>query len=149
MKALFVGVVLGFIPIVNVMANVDTMISIKNTHASYSNGGICSLAFDIQAPEYISELREMQFYATLLNNKGQAVDHLVADLSEFNEVGGKTYGTFYLESDAACEVFGESVLFNKVMVYFNDGRKAEDIVKTKKLIVDDFKPMKIMIGAIK
>lgn len=133
-------------PIVNSMANIDTTISIKNTHASYSNGGMCSLAFDIQAPEYIPELREMQFYATLINNKGQEVDHLVADITDFNEVGGKTYGTFYLESEAACDVFGERVVFNKAMIYFTDGRKGEDIIKTKKLILDDFKPVKILIG---
>ena len=133
-------------PIMSAFANIDTEFSIKNTHSSYVNHGICSLAFDVQAPDYIPNLREMEFYATLVNAKGKEVDHLVSGISEFNEVGGKTYGTFYLESEAACEVFGERVVFNKAMVYFTDGSKGEDIIKTKKLILDDFKPVKISIG---
>lgn len=128
-------------------APLDTTISIKNSHASYTNGGICSLAFDLMAYAFLDNVREIKFNTTLKDRKGNIIGHDVSSVSEFTMVSGKTYGSFFIESEQACKAFGETVVINKANVYYNDGTKSEDIVKTKKLEIDSFKPVKIIIGS--
>lgn len=48
--------------------------------------------------------------------------------------------------------FGNEYMFTfqlilKAIVTYNDGTKPEDIIKTKKLIIDNFEPVKINIGS--
>lgn len=128
-------------------APLNTTISIKNTHASYVNGGMCSIAFDLVAYEFLDNVQKINLSVTLKDKKGKEIDKEVVTVDEFNMVGGKTYSGFFIEGENACNAFGETLIISKALVYYNDGTKIEDIVKTKKLVIDDFKPMKIIIGA--
>ena len=127
-------------------APLTSNIAIKNTHATYVNSGICSLAFDLVAFDFLNNVKEIEFKVTLKDKKGKLISNEEATASEFDMAGGRTFGTFFIESEKACEAFGETVVFNKAIVYYNDGTKPEDIVRTKKLEVDSFKPVKVVIG---
>ncbi|HCQ9810147.1 hypothetical protein I1W56_01210 [Acinetobacter baumannii] len=124
----------------------DAEIYVRNTHASYVNRGMCSLAFDVIAYDALDNIESIDFTVTMKDKNGKLIgrDQVTAD--EFNFVGGKTYGRFFIEGEKACNAFGENLNIIKAIVKHNDGTKAEDIVKTQKLKVDDFKPMKIVIG---
>jgi len=124
----------------------DAEIYVRNTHASYVNRGMCSLAFDIIAYDALDNIESIDFTVTIKDKKGKLIgrDQITAD--EFNFVGGKTYSKFYIEGESACDAFGGNLNITKAIVNHNDGTKAEDIVKTQKLKVENFKPMKIFIG---
>lgn len=124
----------------------DAEIYVRNTHASYVNRGMCSLDFDITAYEALDNIESIDFTVTMKDKNGKLIgrNQIIAD--EFNFVGGKTYGRFFIEGEKACNAFGENLNISKAIVKHNDGTKSEDIVKTQKLKVDDFKPLKIMIG---
>ena len=124
----------------------DSEIYVRNTHASYANGGMCSLAFDIKAYDALDNIESIDFTVIMKDKNGKLIDSDEVTADEFNFVGGKTYGGFYIEGESACNAFGETLIISKAIVKHNDGTKPEDIVKTKKLRVDDFKPMKIQIG---
>ena len=65
----------------------------------------------------------------------------------FVEVGGKYFGSFFIDDEGACAGFGGVVDITKAIVTYKDGTKPEDIIKTKKLIIDNFEPVKINIGS--
>ncbi|MFN4367169.1 MAG: hypothetical protein ACK4GA_06120 [Acinetobacter sp.] len=124
----------------------DAEIYVRNIHASYVNGGMCSLAFDVTAFDALSNIESIDFTVTMRDKNGKLIDSDRVTADEFNFVGGKTYGGFFIEGESACAAFGETLNISKAIVNHNDGTKAEDIVKTKKLKVENFKPMKISIG---
>lgn len=126
-------------------AGLDTTVYVRNTHASYVNGGMCSLAFDVTANDSIENLENIEFTVTMQDKAGKIIARDVVTADEFNFVGGKSYGGFFIEGEEACNAFGETLLISKAIVNYNDGRKSEDIVKSKKLKFDDFKAMKIVI----
>ncbi|MDX8164392.1 hypothetical protein [Acinetobacter pittii] len=124
----------------------DAEIYVRNTHASYVNRGMCSLAFDIIAYDALDNIESIDFTVTMKDKNGKLIDRDQITADEFNFVGGKTYGRFFIEGEKACDAFGENLNISKAIFKHNDGTKSEDIVKTQKLKVDDFKPMKIVIG---
>ena len=124
----------------------DSEIYVRNTHASYVNRGMCSLAFDIKAYDALDNIESIDFTVIMKDKNGKLIDSDEVTANEFNFVGGKTYGGFYIEGESACNAFGQTLIISKAIVKHNDGTKPEDIVKTKKLNVDDFKPMKIIIS---
>lgn len=124
----------------------DSEIYVRNTHASYVNQGMCSLAFDINAYDALDNIESINFTVIMKDKNGKRIDSDEVTADEFNFVGGKTYGGFYIEGESACNAFGETLIISKAIVNHNDGAKSEDIVKSKKLKVSDFKPMKILIG---
>ncbi|MFV7501146.1 UNVERIFIED_CONTAM: hypothetical protein KWE07_08595 [Acinetobacter pittii] len=124
----------------------DAEIYVRNTNASYVNRGMCSLAFDVIAYDALDNIESIDFTVTMKDKNGKLIDRDQVTTDEFNFVGGKTYGRFFIEGEKACDAFGENLNISKAIVKHNDGTKSEDIVKTQKLKVDDFKPMKIVIG---
>jgi len=126
---------------------IETQISIKNFEASYVNRGICSIAFDMVAHDFLENVEKIDFYYVLKTRKGELIEKGISTANDFNMVGGRTYGDFFIESEGACGGFGGVVDIPKAIVTYNDGTRPEDIVKTKKLIVDDFKPVKLNIGS--
>lgn len=126
-------------------AALDTEVYVRNTHASYVNGGMCSLAFDVTAFEAIENIDNIEFTVTMQNQAGKLIAREVVTADEFDFIGGKTYGGFFIEGEKACDAFGETLVISKAIVNYSDGSKAEDIVKTKKLKFDNFKAMKIVI----
>jgi hypothetical protein len=126
-------------------AGLDTTVYVRNTHASFVNGGICSLAFDVTAYDAIENLENIEFSVAMQDKTGKLIARDVVSADDFNFVGGKSYGSFYIESEQACDAFGETLVISKAIVHYNDGTAAEDIVKTKKLQFNDFKAMKIVI----
>ena len=150
LRKLFGGIGLFFIVSSGLFAApLDTTISIKNTNASYVNRGMCSIVFDLVAYDFLDNVKKIDFSVIIRDKKGKEIDREVVTVDEFNMVGGKTYSGFFIEGENACKAFGETLIISKALVYYNDGTKIEDIVKTKKLVIDDFKPMKIVIGATK
>lgn len=124
----------------------DAEIYVRNTQASYVNRGMCSLAFDVIAHDVLDNIESIDFTVTMKDKNGKLIGRDQATADEFNFVGGKTYGRFFIEGEKACDAFGENLNISKAIVKHNDGTKTEDIVKTQKLKVDDFKPMQIVIG---
>ncbi|UBQ39372.1 hypothetical protein LCH18_08400 [Acinetobacter johnsonii] len=124
----------------------DAEIYVRNLHASYVNNGMCSLAFDVTANEAFDNIESIDFTVTMKDKNGKIIDTDQVTADDFNFVGNKTYGGFFIEGESACDAFGETLNITKAVVNHNDGTKAEDIVKTKKLKIDNFKPMKIIIG---
>ena len=127
----------------------DTELYVRNTHASYVNRGMCSVAFDVQGYEPLYEMESIEFTVSLKDNKGNFHYTDTATADDFNFVGGRTYGQFFIEGEEACNIFGGTITINKAIVKHNDDSKDEDIVKNKKLQIDDFKPMKIIISSKK
>ena len=107
---------------------------------------MCSLAFDVTAYEALDNIESIEFTVIMKDKNGKLIDSDEVTADDFNFVGGKTYSVFYIESESACNAFGQTLIINKAIVQHNDGTKPEDIVKTKKLRLDEFKPMKIQIG---
>lgn len=124
----------------------DSEIYVRNTHASYVNNGMCSLAFDVKAYDALDNIENIDFTVAMKDKNGKLIgrDQIIAD--EFNFVGGRTYGNFYVEGKSACDAFGETLVITRAIVNHNDGSKPVDIVKTKQLKTEEFKPMKIIIG---
>lgn len=127
-------------------ASIDIPIEIRNTHASFVNGGMCSLAFDLSANDALENIEKIDFSFSMKDKNGKLISNETATADDFNFVGGKTYSGFFIEGESACDAFSETLIVNKAIVSYNDRTKPEDIVKTKKLIIDDFKPMKIIVG---
>ncbi|WP_335970091.1 hypothetical protein [Acinetobacter bereziniae] len=124
----------------------DSEIYVRNTHASYVNNGMCSLAFDVKAYDALDNIESIDFTVTMKNKNGKVLGTDKTSVSDLNFVGGRTYGNFYVEGKSACDAFGETLVITRAIVNHNDGSKPVDIVKTKQLKTEEFKPMKIIIG---
>lgn len=124
----------------------DSEIYVRNTHASFAYGGICSLAFDITAYDALNNIEYIKFNVTMKDKNGKLIARDEVTTDDLNVVGSKTHGRFFIESESACNAFGETLNIDKAIVVHNDGTKPEDIVKSKRLKVDNFKPMKILIN---
>lgn len=132
------------------MANakpIDTEISIRNTGFSYVNRGMCSVAFELVAFEYLENIDSIAFEFEVRdsNNKFIFSGAEQVDSGVFNMVGGKTYILFAVEGEEACKMHGENLFIKKAVVRYSDGTPKEDIVKTEKLFISDFTPMEIII----
>lgn len=124
---------------------IDTKVSIRNTHFSYVNRGMCSVAFDVTAYDFIENVKEIEFKVLIKDKKGRLLDLATVTADEFNRVGGKAYSQFFLEGEEACGFSGETLEVVKAVVIYNDYTPSEDIIETNKLEIQEFNPMKIVI----
>ena len=124
---------------------IDTKVSIRNFLFSYVNRGMCSVAFDVTAYDFIENVKEIEFKVLIKDKKGRLLDLATVTADEFNRVGGKDYSQFFLEGEEACGFSGETLEVVKAVVIYNDYTPSEDIIETNKLEIQEFNPMKIVI----
>lgn len=128
-------------------AEIQSDFIVRNSYSGDTNQGECGIVFEVETKGYIEpEIREIEFYATLKDAQGKSLDHIVEKANKFEYVGGKSFFNIVLEGLEACKAMGNTVVFNKVLVNFNDGSRPKDIVKSKQLKVNKFKPVKIVIS---
>lgn len=129
-------------------ASIDTKILVRNTYNSnYMDSGSCSMDFSLIAKGSLDNVEHIHFHSILKNKKNEIILKEISKSHGFVEIGGKSFSGFHIESDGTCAGFGGVVDITKAIVTYNDGTEPEDIVKTKKLIIDNFEPAKINIGA--
>ena len=124
---------------------IDTKVSIRNFLFSYVNRGMCSVAFDVTAYDFIENVKEIEFKVLIKDKKGRLLDLATVTADEFNRVSGKAYSQFFLEGEEACGFSGETLEVVKAVVIYNDYTPSEDIIETNKLEIQEFNPMKIVI----
>ena len=132
-----------------VAAPIDTKILIRNSsNANYmDNNSACSIDFSLMARGSLDNVEYIHFHSILKNKKNEIILKQISKSYGFVEVGGKYFGSFFIDGEKACKGFGGIVDITKAIVTYNDGTEPEDIIKTKKLIIDNFKPVTINIGS--
>lgn len=148
MKLIFslIFLLLNFNEVYAMPLPLDTVFSVKNTDSTYVNRGICSITLDLEANENLNNINKLVIYYSLIKKTGSVIEKDVTETDEISIVGGRTYARFFIESEKACSAFGETINISKLIVYFNDGSRPLDIVKSKNLKSSNFKPMKISIS---
>ena len=128
---------------------IDTKILVRNSsNANYmDNNSDCSIDFSLIARGSLDNVEHIYFHSILKNKKNEIILKQISKSYGFVEVGGKYFGSFFIDDEGACAGFGGVVDITKAIVTYKDGTKPEDIIKTKKLIIDNFKPVKINIGS--
>lgn len=147
MKKILFLLIVSIIGTNGLAATINSDFIIRNSYSGSTNHGECGIVFDVKTDGYIEpDIREIEFYVTLKDASGKSVDHIVGSASEFQYAGGKSFFDIVFGGQEVCGAIGNTVVFNKVLVSFKDGTRAKDIVKSKQLKVDKFKPVKIVIG---
>ena len=128
---------------------IDTKILVRNSsNANYmDNNSDCSIDFSLIARGSLDNVEHIHFHSILKNKENEIILKQISKSYDFIEVYGKYFSSFSIDDEGACAGFGGIVDITKAIVTYNDGTKPEDIIKTKKLIIDNFEPVKINIGS--
>ena len=123
-------------------------VEIQHMSTVFANQGMCSAKFDFVAYDFLENVKRIDFTLVAKDKKGkvQYVENLSSGAEDFNMVSGKTYGSIYMEGEEICGSDEWIIYIPKALIVYKNGKPALDIVKSKKLKFNDFKPMKIVIG---
>lgn len=126
---------------------IGTKIFVRNTfNVNYMDeNSQCSIDFSLMAKGSLENVKHIHFHTILKNKNDQVVLKQISKSYPFVEVSGKSFSSFSIDDDGACNGFGGIVDITKAIVTYNDGSEPEDIIKTKKLEIDNFEPVKINI----
>ena len=124
-----------------------TPITLQHSKTSYVNSGICSAVVDVTIHDFLGTYDKLYLDLVAKDKAGrvQGSSENVITYGDIQNLQGKAFGNVFLESETMCEADRSWTVQVKRAVLVVDG-KGEDLLKAKKVHIDDFQPMEIKVG---
>lgn len=141
-KTLSIAGLIGALPAQLLAQSTIPMVSIRHISTAYANQGICSLRFGLGTSMGDGDAGDVSLRLKFVDLKGRELlqGEISASLDD-SEAG--RYQEVFLEDPNAC--LDSSTKIHVLRATARIGKKKFDLLKLRKLAVDDFKPMSIKI----
>jgi len=143
MKKLFWGTAISLFSSITLA----TPITLQHSKTSYVNSGICSAAVDVTIHDFLGADDKLYLDLIAKNKAGrvQGTSENVITYDDVQNTSGQSFGRVFIESEEMCDADSSWTVQVKRAVLVMDGNR-EDLLKGKKVHIDDFEPMKIKVN---
>lgn len=126
-------------------AAMATPITLQHSKTSYVNSGICSAVVDVTIHDFLGTYDKLYLDLVAKDKSGrvQGTSENVITYGDIQNLQGKAFGNIFLESETMCGADRTWTVQVKRAVLVVDGKR-EDLLKAKKVHIDDFQPMRIV-----
>ena len=123
-----------------------TPITLQHSKTSYINSGICSAVVDVTIHDFLGSNDKLYLDLVAKDKAGrvQGTSENVITYGDIQNLQGKAFGGVFIESETICGADRTWTVQVKRAVLVVDGKK-EDLLKAKKVHIDDFQPMKVIL----
>jgi hypothetical protein len=143
MKMLLCAALIGVLPFPLRAQSTSPTVSIRHISTAYANQGICSLRFGLGTSMGDGDAGEVTIKLRFVDPKGREL--LQGEISaSLNDSEAGRYQEVFLEDPSAC--LDSSTKVQVLRATAKIGKKKFDLLKLRKLVLDDFKPMLINIS---
>ena len=124
-----------------------TPITLQHSKTSYVNSGICSAVVDVTIHDFLGTNDKLYLDLVAKDKAGrvQGTSENVITYGDIQNLQGKAFGNVFIESETMCGAGRTWTVQVKRAVLVEDGKR-EDLLKTKKVHIDDFQPMKFKVN---
>lgn len=124
-----------------------TPITLQHSKTSYVNSGICSAVIDVTIHDFLGTNDKLYLDLVAKDKAGrvQGTSENVITYGDIQNLQGKAFGNVFIESETMCGAGRTWTVQVKRAVLVEDGKR-EDLLKTKKVHIDDFQPMKFKVN---
>ena len=124
-----------------------TPITLQHSKTSYINSGICSAVVDVTIHDFLGSNDKLYLDLVAKDKAGrvQGTSENVITYGDIQNLQGKAFGAVFIESETMCGADRTWMVQVKRAVLVVDGKR-EDLLKGKKVQIDDFQPMRIKAG---
>ena len=124
-----------------------TPITLQHSKTSYVNSGICSAVVDVTIHDFLGSNDKLYLDLVAKDKAGrvQGTSENVITYGDVQNLQGKAFGAVFIESETMCGADRTWMVQVKRAVLVVDGKR-EDLLKGKKVQIDDFQPMRIKAG---
>ena len=124
-----------------------TPITLQHSKTSYINSGICSAVVDVTIHDFLGSNDKLYLDLVAKDKAGrvQGTSENVITYGDVQNLQGKAFGSVFIESETMCGAGRTWTVQVKRAVLVVDGKR-EDLLKGKKVQIDDFQPMRIKVG---
>lgn len=128
-------------------AAIATPITLQHSKTSYVNSGICSAVVDVTIHDFLGTYDKLYLDLVAKDKAGrvQGTSENVITYGDIQNLQGKAFGNVFIESETMCAADRTWTVQVKRAVLVVDGQR-EDLLKAKKVYIDDFQPMKFKIN---
>ena len=122
-----------------------TPITLQHSKTSYVNSGICSAVVDVTIHDFLGTYDKLYLDLVAKEKAGKVkgTSENVITYGDIQNLQGKAFGNVFLESETMCGADRTWTVQVKRAVLVVDGKR-EDLLKAKKVHIDDFQPMRIV-----
>lgn len=123
-----------------------TPITLQHSKTSYVNSGICSAVVDVTIHDFLGTYDKLYLDLVAKDKAGrvQGTSENVITYGDIQNLQGNAFGNVFLESETMCGADRTWTVQVKRAVLVANGKR-EDLLRAKKVHIDDFQPMKIAI----
>ena len=124
-----------------------TPITLQHSKTSYVNSGVCSAVVDVTIHDFLGTNDKLYLDLVAKDKSGrvQGTSENVITYGDIQNLSGKATTNVFIESETMCAADRTWTVQVKRAVLVVDGQR-EDLLKAKKVYIDDFQPMKFKIN---
>ncbi len=141
-KLFLISALIGATPCEVLAKNEPPTVSIRHISTAYANQGICSLRFGLGTSMGDGDAGDISLKLKFIDPKGRELLQGEISASLDDSEAGRYQETFLEDSNACLD---SSTRIQVIRATTKIGKKTFDLLKLRKLVVDDFKPMSISI----
>ena len=122
-----------------------TPITLQHSKTSYVNSGICSAVVDVTIHDFLGTYDKLYLDLVAKDKAGKVkgTSENVITYGDIQNLSGKATTNVFIESETMCGAGRTWTVQVKRAVLVVDGKR-EDLLKVKKVHIDDFQPMRIV-----
>ncbi|MCL8264255.1 IrmA family protein [Acinetobacter baumannii] len=123
-----------------------TPITLQHSKTSYVNAGICSAVVDVTIHDFLETNDKLYLDLVVKDKSGrvQGTSENVITSGDVQNFSGQSFGRVFVESETICGADSTWTVQVKRAVLVVDGKR-EDLLKAKKVNIDNFQPMKFKV----
>lgn len=123
-----------------------TPITLQHSKTSYVNSGICSAVVDVTIHDFLGTNDKLYLDLVAKDKAGrvQGTSENVLTYDDVQNLSGQSFSNVFLESETMCDADNTWTVQVRRAVLLVDGKR-EDLLKAKKVHIDDFQPMKFSL----
>lgn len=124
-----------------------TPITLQHSKTSYVNSGICSAVVDVTIHDFLGTYDKLYLDLIAKDRVGrvQGASENEITYNDVENTSGQSFGRVFIESESMCEADRTWIVQVKRAVLVVNGKR-EDLLKAKKVHIDDFQPMKFKVS---
>lgn len=124
-----------------------TLITLQHSKTSYVNSGICSAVVDVTIHDFLGTYDKLYLDLVAKDKAGKVkgTSENVITYGDIQNLSGKATTNVFIESETMCGAGRTWTVQVKRAVLVVDGKR-EDLLKVKKVHIDDFQPMKFKVA---
>ncbi len=124
-----------------------TPITLQHSKTSYVNSGICSAVVDVTIHDFLGTYDKLYLDLVAKDKAGKVkgTSENVITYGDIQNLSGKATTNVFIESETMCGAGRTWTVQVKRAVLVVDGKR-EDLLKVKKVHIDDFQPMKFKVA---